>query len=276
MFFLALIGGGFFLVFSSSIVCAVLGSKAASTAPSASAAPTPLAQLPTAPTTVLKPSKIHAGTDKKDQVYEYGALTGLPGHGLELTVHKTNAAAWRIGFWEQKGGGHVEDFAPSGGVKEVQQDEDFRNVVGNFYEISSGSLKGAVVWRSPAISDWPADAGGNGRTISIMSIAFAIDGGVGSRMLDWLCDGKHAGADTMDRSTFENQCEGMVKEKLISPTSADFPDGFLHSVPVLSTNRCGLSWDAWVDSKNAFGVDIRHTFVCKYDPTANLVSLTFN
>jgi hypothetical protein len=109
-----------------------------------------------------------------------------------------------------------------------------------------------------------------------MSVAYAIDGGLPDPMIEWLCDGTESGVKTMDKGAFKVQCEGMVKAKLLSPTSADFPDGILDNIPVATTKRCGRSWDAHVDSKNAFNVQIRHTFVCTYDTTTNLVSLTFN
>jgi hypothetical protein len=276
----------------SCVVCVGIGANAArsNSTPvvSASVAPAPsipeaayvdtLAQLHGSPTTVLKPTKTHASTkDKQDQVFEYSDPPGLPGHGLEVTVRKSNPAAWQVGFWEQKTGVSTDDFAPTGGMSGVKEPDG----VGNVYEIRSGPFKGAVLWRSPALSDWPADAVGNGRIVSIMSVPYAIDGGLADPLIGWLCDRGQIGADgvfplgvmTVDKSTFKVQCEGMAKGKLLSPTSADFPDGLFDSVPVTSTRRCGRSWNAYVDSKNAFNATIRHSFVCTYDSTTNLVSL---
>jgi hypothetical protein len=81
-----------------------------------------------------------------------------------------------------------------------------------------------------------------------------------------LCDRKtFGGSPRQDKSTFREQCEGMVKAKLLSPSSADFGGlfgGSNGSGQMVTTKNCGREWTASVTAQNAYGVKIPHTFTC--------------
>jgi hypothetical protein len=69
----------------------------------------------------------------------------------------------------------------------------------------------------------------------------------------------------------------MVRAKLLSPKSADFPgllDGNDEERHGQSTPGCGWKWYAWVEATNAFNATIRHKFTCEEDPKTLLISLT--
>lgn len=149
-----------------------------------------------------------------------------------------------------------EDFAPTDGLSKLPDRhpglEDFED-----YEIAAGPLKGSFLQRE-------------GGRIEVMSLPFAIGEGI-----QWVCENRFPGA--RPKSAFEDQCRDIVRQKLLSPSSADFPglfDGNDSNRSGHSTANCGWVWDSWVESKNAFNVTIRHTFHCEDDPTSHSITFT--
>ena len=99
-------------------------------------------------------------------------------------------------------------------------------------------------------------------------MAYSVDDvGIGT---EWLCDNHRVpGVQVEDESQLKVQCEGLVRQKLLSPTSADFQD----DAKVETTSNCGRKWVSSVDAQNALGVKIRRTFTCTHDAEKNLVNL---
>jgi hypothetical protein len=80
----------------------------------------------------------------------------------------------------------------------------------------------------------------------------------------------------LGKSAFRAQCETMVKEHLLSPTSAKFHGLGPEHIDVMTTSDCGRSWNAVVDSKNAYGTEVRSRFLCTSKPRTNEVQLDWN
>ncbi len=224
----------------------------------------------------MKPTKTRATAD--DTVLEYADFPDLPGHGLVVQKRKGNPAAWQISFQPRSdavpynlgSSGEVTEVKPTGTVN-LNDNDDILSLIGTLYRIDGGSFSGCVIWQTFV-------DGGVSR-LAVMSAAYAIDGGVPIRRLDWLCDHRKmiSGEDRQGESTFQTQCERMVREKLLSPSSADFAS--TADAPIVTTKQCGRSWSAWVEASNAFGVKIKHKFRCTLtysaDPMKNGVLLDF-
>ena len=246
------------------LVCVAIkssGSKAASSASAAPRAEAPfvatLAKLVANPK-AIKPTKISEDKEDRTTDFEYAKVPGSPISEFTLSVKKSNAAGWQITWIAPSPPVPAEDFAPTGGLSELPKGNPAFDAV---YELTSGSLKGAILQSSKTA----------GNVSTLQSAAYVAE--KGGPVLGWLCDnGRVPGVKPMSTTEFKVQCKGMVEQKLLSPSSAEFP-GVFDSVPVETTKGCGRAWPAWVKAKNAFGVEIRRTFTCTHDPVKNLVNL---
>ena len=64
--------------------------------------------------------------------------------------------------------------------------------------------------------------------------------------------------------SFRSKCEFLVKQQLLSPSSAQIPWLF-DGMRIVEASDGSKTWSSWVDVKNAFGVKIRHSFTCSYN-----------
>lgn len=207
-----------------------------------------------------KPLKTSVDKEEHETDFEFGASADSPMPEFTLSVRQSNAAAWKI-FWITPANPFpAQDFAPTGGLSTLPPHPAFDGV----YELIDGPLKGAIL-------EWSMGAG---NVSSLESVAYAAE--EGGPVSAWLCaHGRVPGVKAMGSSDFTFQGEQMVKEKLLSPSSAEFPGIFDH-VPDTVGKHCTRSWKAWVEAQNAFGVKIHQTFICSQDPATNLVSLTMD
>jgi hypothetical protein len=274
------LGGLFVLGFGSCVVCVALVGKAGreGSHPAVVDAGRPRAEAPFVTALVqlvanpksIKPSDTTGdqgigkpGKKDKNLNYEYTNPPGIPIPSLFLTVQKTDSSAWEFGFEEREmldDGGlgpalvSKEDFAPSDGLSKLP---DPHPSVEGFeqYEITGGTLKGTFLQRE-------------GGRIEVMSLPYAIAEGI-----RWVCENRFPGARPW--SAFEDQCRDIARQKLLVPSSADFPglfDGTQEQRTGKTMPGCGWAWDAWVDSTNALNVKIRHAFHCEDDPKTHAVT----
>lgn len=210
-----------------------------------------LAKLSTDPKS-LTPKTTKPGKD--DVVYTYDDPKGTALHELKLTAEK-KPNTWLIEF-SAVSGVAAQDFAPSDTERAPPSSSEIS-------ALNDGPLKGAIVLRDA--SHW-----------KLMSAAYALEKSVGGdETVDWICSTKRVPTiKSVDSGDFKVQCKDMVRAKLLVPTSADFP-GLFDADRLLTNNKCGRTWRSWVDSKNAFGVKIRKTFTCTYEPSTSMVSFNF-
>ena len=88
-----------------------------------------------------------------------------------------------------------------------------------------------------------------------------------------------AGPAFADCGTFEQQLahnyvKQHVKEQLRSPKKADFP--FQPSEKVLENRgaKCVVTLRSWVDAPNAFGTEVRQTYVAEVEITGKSAAIT--
>ena len=63
------------------------------------------------------------------------------------------------------------------------------------------------------------------------------------------------------------QCEDIVKDRLKSPDSADFPRNDQYKFTPVADD--GMQVNGWVDSENSFGASLRADFQCTVTPAEN-------
>lgn len=192
---------------------------------------------------------------KDETVFMYDDPKGTPLHGLQAVVRKT-PGSWSLSFTAASGV-TAQDFAP-GSTSPAPAS------AGSLTAVDDGPLKGAIVSQS-------------GQQWQVMSAAYALETAAGGeKTLDWVCDtGRAPTVKSIDTADLKVQCEGMVKAKLRSPSTAEFP-GVFDSTALTTDNKCVRSWHGWVDAQNAFGAKIRNNFVCTHNPSTNLVTLTMD
>ncbi len=131
-------------------------------------------------------------------------------------------------------------------------------------DVREGPLKGSIVH---------LDA--SGMSAQIYSPSFLLSAASSDAevpMQEWACSSGKGGVVSISPSTFTGQCKDLVRSKLLLPESADFHWlGIDHEVS--TTRDCGHFWHSDVKSKNAFGVEITHSFSCTYDAKKNVVEM---
>lgn len=97
-------------------------------------------------------------------------------------------------------------------------------------------------------------------------------------LLPWLCKNNRvpgANFHTDDEVRLIGACKGMVREMLLSPTTAEFAGWLGGGKPLSMGKTCDVYWRSWVDDKNAFGVPLRKSFICKHNAQSDQLTVVF-
>jgi hypothetical protein len=125
-------------------------------------------------------------------------------------------------------------------------------------QVTSGPLKGAVA-HVPGYM-----AGDQCTAAEVFSADFFLTNafkGQEPEMIAWACETGQGGTKATSVSDFLDQCKAAARAKLSLPDTADFHSlGIAHEV--LTAADCTHAWRSDVESKNAFGVTIKHNFMC--------------
>lgn len=85
---------------------------------------------------------------------------------------------------------------------------------------------------------------------------------------------KNGGVSNQDKLLAYKHAMKFVKDKLISPSSAEFPEYYEHINHVLYLGERRFFIESWVDSQNSFGAMIRSKFTCQLSYSNDMVHLT--
>lgn len=97
---------------------------------------------------------------------------------------------------------------------------------------------------------------------------------ISSFMLAFAADPALAGCDKFEQQLAHNFVKQHVREQLRSPKKADFP--FQPSEKVLKNlgTKCVVTLRSWVDAPNAFGTEVRQTYVAEVEIKGKSAAIT--
>lgn len=196
--------------------------------------------------------------DEKDATtYSYDDVPKLGIRHLEMVVAKDRPKAWRFTFESSGGPFSPYNFGPADGVTTMSMPDGWDDIYG-----PGAPLFGALVHiLTPT-------------TVEIVSPPFLLSPrGNQPDMVAWACDSGRGGVKA-SLDDFRGQCRSLVKQHLTIPSTADFPILTAGSDQV--SKDCGRLWASTVESKNAFGVVLKHGFVCTYVPKTNRVDVSMS
>ncbi len=126
-------------------------------------------------------------------------------------------------------------------------------------EITNGPLKGNVAHVAGYMDSGACLSAEVYSPDFFLTAAFAFQE---QGMLRWACEsGRASIKGPITVSDFLDRCKDAVRAKLAIPDSADFHYvGIAHQV--LTAVDCAHAWRSDVESKNAFGVVLKHNFTC--------------
>lgn len=83
-----------------------------------------------------------------------------------------------------------------------------------------------------------------------------------------------ADCDKFEQQLAHNFVKQHVKEQLRSPKKADFPFQPTQKVLKQVGRKCVVSLKSWVDAPNAFGTEVRQTYVAEVEVTGRSAAIT--